>query len=151
NAWYYSFSPQVAWSITQHASIQSGMRVVLYPLITDLEIGSTPLSLIRASPELAAVLSGLLIGSLIGLTYLALPFVVIITYASRLRRSVRKMEKALVASLAIALLGAIVAEFSGLELLMIVSSVATILSTLTLAPLVTAQTLVDTITRRIHQ
>jgi hypothetical protein len=61
------------------------------------------------------------------------------------------LEKALVVSLAISLVGVIVAEFSGSQLLMVVSSVATILSTLTLSPLITAQNLVDTITRRIHQ
>ena len=61
------------------------MRILLYPFIEIIWLSSTVFKVFRSSPELAAVLSGLLASSLIGTVYIGLPSAVLLSRVKRLR------------------------------------------------------------------
>ena len=148
NAWYYSFSPTVAEAITQHPTLQYAMRAVLYPLIAILRLGATPFSVLPAHQELAAVLSGMLITSLIGIAYLSLPLAAISKLSSKRRLTSKTVQKVLAANLALSLLGITIADFATFGQLMILATVSTALSTLLLSALITSVRLMRVIDRR---
>jgi len=73
NLIYYSFSPQVAQTISSNENLRTVMRYVLYPLIGILWVSQQLHTALAFSPEGAIVVAGVLTGSMIGLLY-ALPF-----------------------------------------------------------------------------
>jgi len=86
NAFYYSFSPTVALTITQYPILQQMVRLVLYPLVAVLRTASAAFSLLGFAPEFAVIASGLIASALIGVAYL-IPIVGLATVCSkRLRR-----------------------------------------------------------------
>ena len=141
NAWYYSFSPIVAQSITQHPMLQSTMRIVLYPLIAILSVGSAPFSLLPAHSELAAIISGLLITSLIGVAYLSLPLTALSWYNRKQRSILNGVQRILAVVLAVSLAAIAISEAAIIGPLMILSTVTTALSTLLLSGLITSRAL----------
>ena len=149
NAWYYSFSPTVAVSITKHPTLQYAMRVALYPLMDILRLGATPFSLLPAQQELAAILSGILITSLVGATYLSLPLAALTKYGLKRRSISKKVQKALAANLALSLAGIAIAEIAASGQLMILATVSTALTTLLLSAVATSGKLLE-ITSRAH-
>lgn len=140
NAWYYSFSPNVANYLNSHGVERTIMKGVLYPLIGILFVSSHVFSATSAFPEFAAILSGLLASSLIGAFYLGLPLSLIRTKIRRLRgwEMQRVLEKILGVAVLIGLAGILLGEFLTYTPLMIVSSSATVLATLFLAALATS-------------
>jgi len=140
NAWYYSFSPNVANYLNSHGVERTIMKGVLYPLIGILFVSSHVFSATSAFPEFAAILSGLLASSLIGAFYVGLPLSLIRTKIRRLRgwEMQRVLEKILGASLLIGLAGILLGEFLTYTPLMIVSTSATVLASLFLAALATS-------------
>jgi len=147
NAWYYSFSPAVAHTITQHSSLQHVMRVVLYPLIAILRIGATPFDLFPPHSEFAAILSGLWITSLIGLTYLTLPLTALSYYCLKRKRNTNAIQRILAGTLALSLAAIAIAEATRVSPLMILATTTTALSTLFLTGLVSSAKLVQLIER----
>jgi len=143
NAWYYSFSPTVAQSITQHPAFQYAMRFVLYPLIEILKFGALPFSILPAHQEIAGILSGLLISSLIGVAYLALPLALLLRYTPKLRRNANNAQRVLGLILGFSLLAVAIAELSTSAPLMIVMSATAALSTLLLSALFTSRKLLQ--------
>jgi len=143
NAWYYSFSPNVASYLNSHGVERTIMKSVLYPLIGILFVSSHVFSATSAFPEFAAILSGLLASSLIGAFYVGLPLSLIRTKIRRLRswEMQRVLEKILGASLLIGLAGMLLGEFLTYTPLMIVSTSATVLASLFLAALATSAAL----------
>jgi hypothetical protein len=137
NAWYYSFSPDVANYLSTHWVERTIMKAILYPLIGILYLTSRLFSATSASPELAATSSGLFASSLLGSFYLGLPLSLIRARVRRLRRT-----RVLGRSLSVALIAALVALFLGeilvSPILMMVSSAAVVLSTISLAALETS-------------
>jgi PKD repeat protein len=83
NAWYYSFSPEVASVISTNIALRNIMKILLYPLIGILHVISTIYYTFSFHSELAIVLSGIVASSLIGIIYVA-PFVLIINYIKKL-------------------------------------------------------------------
>jgi peptide/nickel transport system substrate-binding protein len=77
NAWYYSFSPDVAGYIGDHSNARWVMKGVLYPLIGSLTLSSELYSALSAYPEYATLLSGLLASSTIGAFYIGPPLSII--------------------------------------------------------------------------
>jgi hypothetical protein len=73
NLIYYSFSPQVAQTISSNENLRTVMRYVLYPLIGILWVSQQLYAALAFSPEGAIVVAGVFTGSMIGLLY-ALPF-----------------------------------------------------------------------------
>lgn len=147
NAWYYSFSPTVAHTITRHPSLQYTMRIVLYPLIAILRIGATPFYLFPPHSEFAAILSGLLITSLIGVTYLTLPLTALSYYYLKRKRNTKAIQRILAGTLALSLAAIAVAEVTKLAPVMILATTSTALSTLFLTGLVSSAKLLQLIER----
>ena len=120
NAWYYSFSPTVAQYENSNPSARAVAKVVLYPLISILQISSSTFSLLGTEPEVAALVAGLVAGSCVGLVYLALPTFAVLWIARR-RIGTRARQRAtrfLAASFAVMLVGFIGSELLILSLLM---------------------------------
>jgi hypothetical protein len=135
NAWYYSFSPNVAGYLSTHAVERTVMKGVLYPLIGILKLSSLTFSVTSSFPEFAVFLSGMVASSLIGAFYLGLPFGLIRGKIRRLRGS--RVQGTLLRVLAIALLGGIsallVGEIFVLPVLLMIASAAIVLSMLFLS------------------
>jgi len=68
NAWYYSFSPSVAQSISRHPRAVALARVTLHPLLGILHLSSQACSL-SSNSEIAVIIAGLIASSLIGVAY----------------------------------------------------------------------------------
>jgi len=92
NAWYYSFSPGVAQFIREHPTVRTAAKLALYPVIGILRIGAAAFSLLPTSLEAGVVLSGLLVSSLIGLVYLAIPLTALLACSSRARRIAKRLQ-----------------------------------------------------------
>ena len=105
NAWYYSFSPTVAQFIREHATVGTAVKVMLYPLIGILRIGAEAFHLFPTNPEASAVVSGLLVSSLIGITYATPPTAAVLAYSSRARRIAKRLQMPVL----VVLLGALAA------------------------------------------
>jgi len=131
NAWYYSFSPTVAQLISEQSDLRTATKFMLYPLIGILRIGGEAFYLFPANPEAAAVVSGLLVSSLIGVVYLAMPLAAALACSSRARRVAKRLHLPSAAFLFGAL--AAVAFLTALDAPTIVMMLAT--STLVLASL----------------
>ena len=129
NEWYYSFSPAVAQFEYDHPPVRAAMKIVLYPLIAILRVGSTAFDLLPMNHEAGALLSGLTISALLGTVYLGIPFAVIV---GRLpfghRRIFRELQKCSVVALAGALLVMTLSELLGIGFLMTLATSAAILS-----------------------
>ena len=82
NAFYYSFSPQVASFISANGIVRSSMKVILYPLIGTLFFSSKIFQILSFNPELSITISGIIAALGIGAVYIG-PILVI---CSRLGR-----------------------------------------------------------------
>jgi streptogramin lyase len=87
NAFYYSFSPTVASTITRSPVLQEAVKVLLYPLMAALHSAASVFDALALAPELAAALSGLVASGLIGILYLS-PLAIAVAYTGS-RRSRR--------------------------------------------------------------
>ena len=105
NAWYYSFSPYVAQFIREHSLARAAAKLMLYPLMGILRLGAAVFYIVPTNLEASAVVSGLLVSSLIGTVYLSPPLVALLVSSSRARRAAKRLQ---VPSLCI-LLGALAA------------------------------------------
>lgn len=151
NAFYYSFSPQVASYITSHALLRSAMKVILYPLIGILYVADRLLTVLSFNMELAVTIAGIFAGVAIGLVY-ALPLAVAFsTLISSKRRVIRRgVVCEILLSEVLSIAGLIGAEVFRLETLMVVSSSIVILSSLALGALIAARLSCAVALRKIH-
>ena len=70
NAWYYSFSPQVASWIAGNPSAREPFKMLLMPLLGILHLSEISYSTVAFAPEIAVILAGIVASSLIGVVYL---------------------------------------------------------------------------------
>jgi hypothetical protein len=150
NTWYYSFSPYVAAHIQGDAAEQTVMKGVLYPAIGILWLSSTTFDMFRSYPEVAALLSGLLASSLIGIVYVGLPAALIRTKVKRLRdsRRQRALKITFVTILCLGLVGLGFGELLIIKPLLILSTVTVILSSLLLTSIVTSNKIANLLQRK---
>ena len=92
NAWYYSFSPGVAQFIGEHSAARTVVKSLLYPLIGILRIGAAAFDLLPTGSEAGAVLSGLVVSSLIGAVYLSIPLTIAFAYSPRARPIAKRLR-----------------------------------------------------------
>jgi hypothetical protein len=92
NAWYYSFSPTVAQFIRENSAARTAMKFVLYPVMAILRLGAASFYLFPTDLEAGAVLSGLLVSSLIGMVYVAVPLTVVLASSRRAYRIARRLQ-----------------------------------------------------------
>lgn len=126
NAWYYSFSPFVAEFIREHSLARTVTKFMLYPLMGILRLGAAAFYLFPANLEAGAVVSGLLISSLIGIVYLSPPLMALLAYSPRTRRAAKRLQAPMLVLLsgalaAVALISAVSA--SGIPMMLATSTV----------------------------
>ncbi|HMK82078.1 MAG TPA: CFI-box-CTERM domain-containing protein [Candidatus Bathyarchaeia archaeon] len=150
NTWYYSFSPYVASHIQGNVAGQTVMKGVLYPAIGILWLSSTTFDMFRSYPEVAALLSGLLASSLIGVVYVGLPAALIRTKVKRLRDSRRQriLQITFVTILVLGLVGLGFGELLIIKPILILSTVIIILSSLLLTSIVTSNKIANALQRK---
>lgn len=71
NAFYYSFSPEVAEILMEKPILQSLARVALHPLVASLRMMMTAITFLPKSSELVIILVGVSSSALIGVLYIA--------------------------------------------------------------------------------
>ena len=137
NAWYYSFSPEVASVISANNALRNIMKILLYPLIGVLHVTSTIYYIFSFHSELAVVLSGLVASSLIGVIYNA-PLVLIINYSRKLKVHPKTLR---IGSIfwGLSAFGIIASEITHWSSLMMFSTVIFVLITVMLASIYSAK------------
>jgi len=131
NAWYYSFSPYVAQFIREHSLARTATKLMLFPLMGILRLGAAVFYVFPANLEASAVVSGLLVSSLIGIIYLTPPLVVVLASFPRARRAAKRLQLPSVCILVGALAAVVFTTTVGAPSIFMMLSTATIvLSTL---------------------
>ena len=133
NAWYYSFSPQVADFERGQPWLQDAVRVSVYPLLGILDLSTGVYDLLAFNGEAAIVGAGLTASALIGLLYFAPLSVVLALQGRRRQWNLDKAKYVLVAtwgtSLALLAVGALsggVMLMAGTALL-VLSAISTVI------------------------
>ena len=91
NAWYYSFSPNVAEYESSHATARDVVRVLLYPLVGILHFSSETYAILGFQAEIGVLTAGILASSLIGFAYLSLPLMALFwIFRKRMNSSLRR-------------------------------------------------------------
>jgi peptide/nickel transport system substrate-binding protein len=131
NAWYYSFSPTVAQYETQTPVARAIARTALYPLMGILGLAEATFTAFGSASEFGALAAGLLAGTLIGLTYLALPVLCMLWPARRRIAAVKgRTMKTTACMLTLLLSGFAISEILALPVLMMLSSAGLVLTAL---------------------
>jgi len=86
NAFYYSFSPAVASSVTQYQILREAMKALLYPLVVVLRSASTVFGAFSFTSEFGMAASGVAASALIGLVYITPLAIMASVFSRRLRR-----------------------------------------------------------------
>jgi len=148
NAWYYSFSPNLADFISKQPLLKEAMKILLYPLIGILHISALTYSALSFNPELAIVAIGIVASGLIGIIYFT-PFNLITLLCMKRHRKFRLNPSHLknltaiwIASIALICL----AEVTATQPVMMAATAILVLSTLTLTALATTQRIIQKLT-----
>jgi len=143
NAWYYSFSPQVAQFIASNAFARAVMKVLLYPLIGILHLAAMTFNAFSFSHELAVVTAGLVASALIGLVYFSPLAILALVLLRRYRKMTLKMSQLRMPAIVwvVSLVMILVGEVALLPALMMASTALLVLLTLTLGALTAATAL----------
>jgi hypothetical protein len=140
NAWYYSFSPFVAQFIREHSLARTVTKVMLYPLMGILRLGPAAFYIFPENLEAGAVVSGLLVSSLIGMVYLSPPLVAVFACSPRVRRIAKRLEVPIAVVLFGALAGvAFIAAVGASPIFMMLSTATIVLATLVATALYTSR------------
>ena len=147
DAWYYSFSPIVAAFIRENPTVRAVVKLALYPLIGILRIGGAIFHLVPASQETSAVITGLVVSSLIGSVYLSVPLTLLFTYSAKARRARRKLVVSLSAALLLALITtALAVTLDAPVVLMMGATSAIVLTSLAVSALTTSKVIIRLLT-----
>jgi hypothetical protein len=149
NDWYYSFSPTVAQFIREHSTVRSVTKFALYPLIGILRTGAAAFYLFPTDLEAGAVVSGLLVSSMIGMVYLTPPMAAVLAYSPKARRMARRLQLPTVLVLVGALASvALVTVLGGPAVLMMIATSTIVLACLVASALYTSRAILH-VTRRV--
>jgi streptogramin lyase len=149
NAWYYSFSPTVAQFIRENSGARTVTKSTLYPLMGILRLGAASFYLFPTNLEVGAILSGLLVSSLIGVVYVALPLTALFACSRKSFRMARKLQ-APVALILFAALAVVVfmTVFGGPAIPMMIGTSAIVLTSLSTSALAASRALLHTVRTR---
>ena len=128
NAFYYSFSPQIASLIALNTPLRSVMKAAIYPLIGILSISYRISSQLSFDAELGVTLAGIFASLGIGVVYFG-PVALGICRLCRLDRlSIRMLGNRLAGACGASLLILIIGDASDIPSILMFASVATVLS-----------------------
>ena len=149
NAWYYSFSPAVAQFIRENSGARTVTKFTLYPLMGILRLGAASFYLFPTNLEVGAILSGLLVSSLIGVVYVALPLTLLLACSRKSFGIARKLQ----APVALILLGALavvafITVFGGPAIPMMIGTSAIVLASLSTSALTASRALLHMLRTR---
>jgi streptogramin lyase len=149
NAWYYSFSPTVAQFIRENSAARTVTKFTLYPLMGILRLGAASFYLFPTNLEVGAILSGLLVSSLIGVVYVTLPLTALFVCSRRSFRVARKLQ----APVALILFGALavvafMTVFGGPAIPMMIGTSAIVLASLSTSALAASRALLHIVRTR---
>jgi peptide/nickel transport system substrate-binding protein len=149
NAWYYSFSPTVAQFIRENSAARTVTKFTLYPLMGILRLGAASFYLFPTNLEVGAILSGLLVSSLIGVVYVAVPLTALFACSRKSFRMARKLQ----APVALILFGALavvafMTVFGGPAIPMMIGTAAIVLASLSTSALAASRALLHTVRTR---
>jgi len=150
NAFYYSFSPQVASYITFYAPLRTLMKAVLYPLIGIMYVADRLFAALSFNTELAVAITGIFAGIAIGFVYAGPLAILFSRLTASKKRTTRLRRRHVILGTALPIAGLVAAEVLQIGLLMIVSSAAVVLSSLALGALIMLR-LSGTVTARPSQ
>jgi len=140
NAWYYSFSPQVANIIMSNDALRVAVRLTLYPLLGALALSALAYSAFGSVPELAIIVAGAVASSLVGLVYLTPVAIVsmrlVLRRRIRLKPSTPRRVSMMAFTSALMLLAA--GELAGSSLILAIASSGLVLICLIAVPIVVA-------------
>jgi hypothetical protein len=146
NVWYYSFSPTVAQSIAGNSALKTGMKYVLYPVISILEFGASAFNVVPGNPEAGAVISGLIISSLIGATYIAFPVTLLLTRTRKAKLAAKRLQKPAAVAVVAGLVTLTLAEFvGGSSTVLVLAASVLVLATIALSGLLTSRIVLQTL------
>ena len=133
NAWYYSFSPEVASTIATNNALRGIMKILLYPLIGLLHISASTYSLLSFHHEFAIIASGLVASLLIGIIYI-MPLALMIYFFKKVKIHPALLRtSSLIWVLSVA--GIVASEMTRWSSLMMFSTAIFVLTTMILATL----------------
>jgi hypothetical protein len=149
NAWYYSFSPTVASFIRENSAARTVTKFMLYPLMGILRLGAATFYLFPTNLEVGAILSGLLVSSLIGIVYVTLPLTALLACSRRSRWIARRLQT----PVALILLGALAAMafmtvFGGPAIPVMIGTSAIVLASLSTSALAASRALLHMVRTR---
>ena len=98
NAWYYSWSPVVAEAERRSPLLQGFIRLMLNPLLAELTLAERVYASLAFNPEAAILAAGILVSSLLALTYLAAPAFTLAWLLRKHEIGVGRLPAALLAS-----------------------------------------------------
>lgn len=137
NAFYYSFSPQVASVIGSHPQVRTMMRATLYPLIGILYFSSKVFQTLSFNQEFAVSISGIFAALGIGALY-AGPLVILAGSLTKRRKfRLANVKEQLLGCCVGSVFALILSEAIGSTALLTGAAVATVLSFLALGALIT--------------
>jgi peptide/nickel transport system substrate-binding protein len=142
NAWYYSFSPQVADFEREQPWLQQTVRVAIFPLLGILQIAEKAYAILPG--EFGSISAGLVASSLIGSVYLT-PLALLIRRVRECRLDFRILL-AVAGSTAVAVIASVIA---GHPLAMMVTTSILVVSMLVVATLFTSR-IISLISRRLR-
>jgi hypothetical protein len=128
NAFYYSFSPQVASFIAPRENVRAGMRIVLYPLIGILYLANRLFKTLSFNMELAVTLSGTFAAFSIGAVYLG-PILLIAACITKKANTSRRYRAArlILTSCLVSVTGILFAEVANHNWLLLATTVSAVL------------------------
>lgn len=132
NAWYYSFSPQVADYERQQPWLQQTVRVAIYPLLGILQVAEKAYAIIPG--EYGSMTAGLVTSSLIGAVYVS-PIVLSIKQVRKKKLDYR-LALAIIATLSLSVVASLL--FNSAYALMVTTALL-VLSTMVIAALFSAK------------
>jgi len=136
NAFYYSFSPQVASFISSNNNLRTVVKAILYPLVGILYLSNIVFTATSFNGELAVTLAGILASISLGAIYLG-PIAVVLSRLFKFNRSSRYIRIIRVTCViaVISLIGLYLAELAQLTALMTATTIGTVLSCFALGSL----------------
>ena len=136
NAFYYSFSPQVASFISSDNNLRTVVKAILYPFVGILYLSNIVFTATSFNGELAVTLAGMFASISLGTIYLG-PIALVLSRFFKFNRSSRyiRIIRVTCVMIVFSLLGLFLAEVAQLTALMTATAVGTVLSCIVLGSL----------------
>jgi len=90
NSFYYSFSPKVASVIASSQLIAAPIRLLLYPLVSILQVSSIISNALAFAPEAGVIIAGVFSSALLGMVYIT-PTALGIQYLLKKKSNVKRL------------------------------------------------------------